>query len=50
MTLAIPADEYDRFLADLEGRIQGARAAVARTVNHGIISLYWDIGKAITEK
>ena len=50
MTLPIPADEYARFLAALKERIHGARAAVARTINHGIISLYWDIGKAIAEK
>jgi predicted nuclease of restriction endonuclease-like (RecB) superfamily len=50
MTLAIPADEYARFLATLEERIREARAAVARTVNYGIISLYWDLGKAIAEK
>jgi predicted nuclease of restriction endonuclease-like (RecB) superfamily len=49
MTLAIPADEYGRFLAELKERIRGARAA-ARSVNSGIISLYWDIGKAIAEK
>src|SRR5262245_19332385 len=50
MTLAIPAAEYARFLAALKERIRGARAAVARIVNHGIISLYWDLGKAIAEK
>jgi predicted nuclease of restriction endonuclease-like (RecB) superfamily len=50
MTLAIPADEYAQFLAALKARIHGARAAVARTVNHGIISLYWDLGKAIADK
>src|ERR1700742_632325 len=50
MTLAVPAAEYARFLAELKERIRGARAAVARTVNHGLISLYWDIGKAIAEK
>jgi predicted nuclease of restriction endonuclease-like (RecB) superfamily len=50
MTLAIPADEYGRFLATLKERIREARATVARSVNHGTISLYWDLGKAIVEK
>ena len=50
MTLAIPAAEYGRFLAELKERIRGARIAAARSVNHEVISLYWDIGKAIAEK
>jgi hypothetical protein len=44
MTLAIPADEYARFLATLKERIREARATAARSVNHGLISLYWDLG------
>jgi predicted nuclease of restriction endonuclease-like (RecB) superfamily len=50
MTLAMPAAEYARFLDELKERIRRARAAAALSVNHGVISLYWDLGKAITEK
>jgi DUF1016 N-terminal domain len=50
MTLTFPAPEYARFLAALKERIRGARAVAALSVNRELISLYWDIGKAIAEK
>jgi predicted nuclease of restriction endonuclease-like (RecB) superfamily len=50
MTLAIRSRDYARFLAELKERIGTARGAAARSVNHELISLYWDIGKAIAEK
>jgi predicted nuclease of restriction endonuclease-like (RecB) superfamily len=50
MNVALSASEYARFLAALKERIRGARAAAALSVNREIISLYWDIGKAIAEK
>jgi predicted nuclease of restriction endonuclease-like (RecB) superfamily len=50
MTLAVPSREYARFLAALKERISDARGSAARAVNHELISLYWDIGKAIAEK
>ena len=50
MTLAIPPADFARFLAELKERIRVARIAAARSVNHELISLYRDIGKAIAEK
>jgi predicted nuclease of restriction endonuclease-like (RecB) superfamily len=50
MTLALPSRDYARFLAALKERICAARGSAARSVNHELISLYWDIGKAIAEK
>ena len=34
----------------MKDRIRGVRAAAARFVNHELISLYWDLGKAIALK
>jgi predicted nuclease of restriction endonuclease-like (RecB) superfamily len=50
MTLGHPSRDYARFLAVLKDRIRGARSSAARAVNHELISLYWDIGKAVAEK
>jgi predicted nuclease of restriction endonuclease-like (RecB) superfamily len=50
MTLAFPAPDYARFLAALKDRIRDARISAARSVNHELITLYWDIGRAIVEK
>jgi DUF1016 N-terminal domain len=50
MTLDLPAPDYARFLAALKERIRGASVSAARSVNHELISVYWDIGKAIAEK
>ncbi len=50
MTLDLPAPDYARFLAALKERIRGARVSAARSVNHELISVHWDIGKTIAEK
>jgi predicted nuclease of restriction endonuclease-like (RecB) superfamily len=50
MSLAVPSRDYARFLAALKERIRQARGRAARAVNYELIDLYWDIGKAITEK
>jgi hypothetical protein len=50
MTLAVPSRDYARFLAALKERIRDARGSAARSVNHEVISLHWDLGKAIAEK
>ena len=42
--------EYARFLAEVKKRILNARLGTARSVNRGLIGLYWQIGKAIVEK
>ncbi len=50
MTLALASRDYARFLAALKDRIHDARGSAARSVNRELISLYWDIGKAIADK
>jgi hypothetical protein len=42
--------EYARLLATVKERVQHARTAAVRTVNRGLILLYWDIGRAIVAK
>lgn len=44
------ARAYAQFVAGLKARIQSARTAAARAVNHELVLLYWDIGQAITDK
>lgn len=44
------ADDYANFIKALKHRVAAARLSVARAVNHELIELYWDIGKAIVEK
>ncbi len=41
---------YARFLAALKERVLNARNHAARAVNHGLILLYWDIGRGVVEK
>ncbi len=48
-TLAIGAD-YRQFIEELKARVVNARLIAARRVNHELILLYWDIGRAIVEK
>jgi predicted nuclease of restriction endonuclease-like (RecB) superfamily len=45
-----PISEYQRFLSELKDRIEAAREQAARSVNHELVLLYWDIGGAILEK
>lgn len=48
-SLAITAD-YRKFIEDLKARVATARVSSARKINHELILLYWDIGRAIVEK
>ncbi len=42
--------DYPAFLAALKERIVHARTSAARAVNHELVWIYWDIGRAIVEK
>ncbi len=42
--------EYAAFVNELKARVQSARMTAARAVNGELVLLYWDIGRAITEK
>jgi predicted nuclease of restriction endonuclease-like (RecB) superfamily len=42
--------DYRQFIAEVKARVGSARLAAARSVNRELILLYWDIGRAITEK
>lgn len=44
------AADYLRFVGELKARITSARVAASRAINRELILLYWDIGKAITER
>jgi predicted nuclease of restriction endonuclease-like (RecB) superfamily len=46
----IKTDEYRNLISDLKNRIQAAQIKAAVTVNTQLITLYWDIGRQITEK
>lgn len=50
MTKKIGIPEYRTFLGEMRERIDGARLRAARSVNHELVLLYWDIGKGIVEK
>lgn len=41
---------YPAFLTALKARIVDARTAAARSVNRELVSLYWDIGRAVCKK
>src|SRR3989338_456080 len=41
---------YISFLNDIKQKVATARIKAGRAINQELISLYWDIGKAITEK
>ncbi len=45
----IPA-EYQRLLADIKQRVRSVQYEALKTVNKGLIALYWDIGHMITER
>lgn len=49
-TSPLTSPDYHRFIEDLKARITTARLSAARSVNRGLVLLYWDIGKAIAEK
>ncbi len=46
---APPAASADQLLGDIRNMIETARQQVARTVNSGMVALYWHIGKRIRE-
>ncbi|HNV70563.1 MAG TPA: PDDEXK nuclease domain-containing protein [Candidatus Ozemobacteraceae bacterium] len=48
----VPAIEpdYRQFIEELKARITVARVTAARRVNRELITLYWDIGRAIVDK
>lgn len=48
-SLTKPTD-YAEFLHAIKSRIRDARIAAARIVNHGLVGLYWSIGRDIVEK
>ena len=45
---AVPAD-YGQFLTDLNARIHPAQLRASLSVNRELITLYWDLGKAIVK-
>ena len=47
---AITHENYVEFLTQIKHEITTARVQVARTANKGLIKLYWNLGKNITEK
>lgn len=46
----IPSPDYATWLGEVKSRIQSARILAARSVNHDLILLYWDIGRWVVEK
>ena len=44
------SSDYAGFLQDIKTRIRDARITAARSVNKGLVALYWAIGKDIVEK
>ena len=42
--------DYTSFIGGLKARVAAARLSAARAVNRELISLYWDIGKAIVNQ
>lgn len=42
--------EYRTWIKTLKSKIRSARIKVALSVNAQLIELYWDLGKAISEK
>ena len=49
-SVSILNGEYDVFLKDLKGRIATAQIRAAVAVNRELVMLYWQIGRAISEK
>ncbi|MCP4992574.1 MAG: DUF1016 domain-containing protein, partial [Gammaproteobacteria bacterium] len=42
--------DYRDFIRSLKQKVQSAQSKAARAVNTQLISLYWELGKMITEK
>lgn len=47
---AIVSKEYLLFLNEIKSRITSSRIQAIRSVNREMITLYWEIGKAIVER
>jgi predicted nuclease of restriction endonuclease-like (RecB) superfamily len=47
--LPVPARQQKQLLGDIRALIEAAKNQVARTVNTGLVSLYWTIGKRIEQ-
>jgi predicted nuclease of restriction endonuclease-like (RecB) superfamily len=47
---ALPSTTPNRLLADLRALIDGARQQVAQTVNAGLVTLYWHVGRRIRQE
>lgn len=41
---------YKQWIIELKEKVRSAQAKAAEAVNSGMILLYWDLGKMITEK
>lgn len=50
MTVSTIQKEYEHFLVDIKDRIRKAQYSALKAVNKELITLYWDLGKKITEK
>ena len=48
-TTELPSD-YETLLENIKSNIRAAQSRAALSVNRSLISLYWDIGKAIVER
>lgn len=46
----ISGDEYGQFLAEIKKQIESSRFRAASSLNQQILSLYWHIGRSITER
>lgn len=44
------SSEYKLFVEEIKHRIRAAQYDALKTVNKGLINLYWDIGANIVEK
>jgi hypothetical protein len=46
----ITGQEYSQWLAQLKEKIRSRQLGAALKVNRELLSLYWELGKAISEK
>nr|WP_297166083.1 DUF1016 N-terminal domain-containing protein [uncultured Dysgonomonas sp.] len=46
----IQQNDYSQFLLEIKESIRSAQYEAMKAVNKEMISLYWDIGKRITDK
>jgi len=48
--IPIISKDYFVFLKEIKDKITKARITAYKSLNKGLIKLYWDIGKTIVEK